>query len=62
MKLVGIPMAIPILGVILTGILISRGSSFMHDLIEKVNNIFQNSKPDTPKEINPTGQVTEFRE
>lgn len=30
--LVGIPMSIPYLGVILTGILISRGAGFVHDL------------------------------
>lgn len=61
MKLVGVPMAIPILGVILTGILISRGANFLHDLIGSVNNIYQNSKTTVPKEINPSGQVTEYR-
>ena len=32
-----VPMKIPFLGVILTGILLSRGSNFIHDLIVKIN-------------------------
>ena len=31
--MVGIPMSIPYLGIILTGILISRGAGFVHDLL-----------------------------
>jgi hypothetical protein len=57
----GIPLQIPYLGMILTGILVSRGANFMHDLLGSVNAIYQ-SKKDTniipPQEINPGGQIT----
>lgn len=49
--IMGISLSIPILGTILTGVLISRGTNFVHDLITKL----------TQDKINPTG-VTEFRE
>lgn len=49
--LMGIALSLPILGTILTGILISRGTNFVHDLITKL----------TKNKINPVG-VTEFRE
>lgn len=49
--LMGIGLSIPLIGVILTGVLISRGTNFVHDLITKL----------TQDKINPTG-VTEFRE
>lgn len=39
MDLVGIPFKIKIIGVILTGILISRGANFMHDLLAAVGNL-----------------------
>lgn len=42
--LVGIPTKIPFIGVILTGILISRGTNFMHDLVCSISNIYQNTK------------------
>lgn len=64
MALVGVPMTIPFLGVILTGILISRGANFVHDLLNGINNVNQNTKPTRqipPQEITPTGQVTEYR-
>lgn len=44
LHLVGIEMQYKLIGVILTGILISRGANFMHDLIQSVNNMNQNSK------------------
>ena len=44
-----------LIGVVLTGILISRGTNFIHDFISKLT---QNKASLT---INPTG-VTEFRE
>lgn len=59
MDMIGIPMVIPYIGVALTGILISRGANFVHDILKSVNNIMSNSKP--PKEISPTGEVTEYR-
>lgn len=36
LALVGIEASIPLLGIMLTGILISRGSNFIHDLISKL--------------------------
>lgn len=36
LKLVNINSSIPFLGIILTGILVSRGSSFIHDLLTKI--------------------------
>ncbi len=44
-KMVGVPFSIPFLGMILTGILISRGSNFMHDLLIKLQ------KPDPLKSL-----------
>lgn len=35
--LVGITMGVPLVGEILTGILVSRGSNFVHDLLAKLN-------------------------
>lgn len=39
MTTLGIPVRDKIIGVLLTGILISRGSNFIHDLFSSVNNI-----------------------
>lgn len=39
LSLLGVKTFIPYLGVILTGILISRGSNFIHDLLVRVGNI-----------------------
>lgn len=44
MELVGIPLVIPYLGMFLTGLLISRGSNFVHDLVSSVNNIKEGTK------------------
>jgi len=38
LNLLGIKSNIPLMGIILTGILISRGSNFIHDLFGKVSN------------------------
>lgn len=38
LALLGLETTIPYMGVILTGIIISRGSNFAHDLLVKVNN------------------------
>lgn len=65
LKMVDVPINIPYIGMILTGILISRGANFVHDLLGKVNNIYQNSKAINlipPKEINPGGTITDFKE
>lgn len=37
LALVGIPMQVPYLGMILTGILISRGSNYIHDLTNLIS-------------------------
>ncbi|MCT8977130.1 hypothetical protein N4T77_10990 [Clostridium sp. CX1] len=44
MNSVGLPIHIPYVGMILTGILISRGSNFMHDLLENTNRICSKNK------------------
>lgn len=45
LSLAGVPLKIPYLGMILTGLLISRGSNFIHDILSSVNNIQTNTKP-----------------
>lgn len=44
MKLVDVPVSIPYVGTILTGILISRGSNFVHDIINNMNGIYMERK------------------
>lgn len=44
MKAFGVPVVIPYLGIILTGLLISRGANFVHDIVSSVNNINQKTK------------------
>lgn len=44
MAAVKLPIKIPYVGMILTGILISRGSNFMHDILGNMNNMHQKSK------------------
>ena len=39
LALLGINTTIPFLGIILTGILISRGSNFIHDLLVKIGQV-----------------------
>ena len=56
LALLGIETVIPFLGVILTGILISRGSNFIHDLLVRLSN----KNTEVPKEISPSGQITTF--
>jgi hypothetical protein len=46
MATVGISMRVPYLGMIFTGILISRGANFMHDILSSINNVHQKSKID----------------
>lgn len=41
----GRPLTIKYLGAILTGILISRGSNFIHDLLGSVSSMYQRNKP-----------------
>ena len=56
LSLLGIETVIPFLGIILTGILISRGSNFIHDLLVRLNN----KNTEVPKEISPKGEITTF--
>lgn len=44
LKLFHISSNIPYVGVILTGLLISRGANFMHDILASIANLQQNSK------------------
>lgn len=43
-SMAGVPLYIPYLGIILTGLLISRGANFVHDLVASISNIQQNTK------------------
>lgn len=44
MAVFGVPAAVPYLGTILTGLLISRGANFIHDIAASINNLKQNTK------------------
>lgn len=44
LAILGIETVIPFLGIILTGILISRGSNFIHDLLTRLSNKNEISK------------------
>lgn len=44
MAMVGVPLKIPYVGMVLTGLLISRGANFVHDLLASINNVQQNTK------------------
>lgn len=62
-KLVGISQSIPYLGIILTGLLLSRGSNFMHDILESISNIQQNSKVQkSPAAVNQGGDNVQKEE
>lgn len=37
-KIVGIELIVPIIGYLLTGIIVSRGANFVNDLFSKINN------------------------
>lgn len=43
-KLIGAPIPIPVIGEILTGILMSRGANFMHDIIGSVGGMYNKTK------------------
>lgn len=43
-SLSGVPLKIPYLGMILTGILISRGANFVHDILKSINNLQENTR------------------
>lgn len=56
LALLGIETVIPFLGIVFTGVLISRGSNFVHDLLVRLSN----KNAEVPKEINPKGEITTF--
>lgn len=43
-QIVGLPLGIKYLGSVLTGLLISRGSNFLHDILGNVSQMYQKSK------------------
>lgn len=43
-ELIGLQISIPLLGKILTGLLLSRGANFMHDIIGSVNGMYGKTK------------------
>lgn len=43
-QVIGIPINIPVVGEVLTGILVSRGANFMHDIIGSMNSVYTKSK------------------
>jgi hypothetical protein len=45
LAMVGVPLKIPYAGLVLTGLLISRGANFIHDLLQSISNVQQNTKP-----------------
>lgn len=40
----GIPMSIPYVGEIMTGLLLSRGANFIHDIFGKVGELYKKAK------------------
>ena len=58
LAMVGIPLSIPYVGMILTGLLISRGANFVHDLLASINNVQQNTKTTLLKAIANTAEET----
>jgi len=47
LALIGVPLVIPYVGIILTAVLIYRGSTFLHDVLAGINDIRTNNKPVT---------------
>ena len=54
LALAGVPTKIPWVAVILTGIVISRGANFTHDIVSAINNVYQNSKNTSNTDENKT--------
>jgi hypothetical protein len=42
-----VPISIPFLGKLLTGLLLSRGANFMHDILGSVSTVYTNGKSRT---------------
>lgn len=43
-KALGMPLYVPLVGNILTGLLLSRGANFMHDIIGSMNGLYSKNK------------------
>jgi hypothetical protein len=43
-EMMGLEISLPILGEILTGVLISRGANFMHDILGSIGSIYTKNK------------------
>jgi len=43
-KTIGTPLIIPFLGQVLTGLLLSRGANFMHDIIGSMDSVYAKNK------------------
>ena len=58
LALIGVPLVIPYVGIILTAVLIYRGSTFLHDVLAGINDIRTNNKPVTWAEagMGPEGE------
>lgn len=65
LALIGVPLVIPYLGYVLTGLMLSRGANFVHDLWTKISNIAQTKLPtptslaDTAKPSTPASGLTQ---
>lgn len=44
LEMIGVPTYIPYMGIVLTGLLISRGANFAHDLLEVISSLYQDLK------------------
>jgi hypothetical protein len=44
LQLIDIPTYIPYMGIVLTGLLISRGANFAHDFLEVISSLYQDLK------------------
>lgn len=47
LALIGVPLTIPYIGLVLTAVLIYRGSNFLHDVLAGINDIRTGNKPVT---------------
>lgn len=45
-KMMGFEVSVPVLGEVLTGLLISRGANFMHDILGSIGNVYARNKLD----------------
>lgn len=43
-RMMGLEVSVPILGEVLTGLLISRGANFMHDILGSIGSVYSKTK------------------